>query len=331
VQRSYVGTDELPADTTVWWIEPEGVCRAERTSSEDDAGVEDWRGEEWIAAGGTALVFLPPWDPGSTSCGTVAGCEVPAREYGARPAEHGDEEVVMQEVSGPLFTPPRRIEAPELSAFVDAGDAEVLAWLGRSPFVLLYRLGTGSLVLVGDARILRNRWLDRADAAPLAMDLVRAFGVPRFDERSHGLHRERHPVRYLLGSAAVVPLAGVLVLALLYVWAGRTLPPRSRSETDGNAPVLDEFVGSLARLYAGTGDHERVLDRYRQLAAGRLRRYFGLPAETPLAALVERLARSGRVDRASLSKLTHAAVPSGASELRAAVRALDALVDEAMQ
>jgi hypothetical protein len=197
--------------------------------------------------------------------------------------------------------------------------------------VLLYRLGPGSLVLVGDAPILRNRWLDRADAAPLAMDLVRAFGVPRFDERSHGLHRERHPVRYLLGSAAVVPLAGVLVLALLYVGAGRTLPPRSRSETDGNAPVLDEFVGSLARLYAGTGDHERVLDRYRQLAAGRLRRYFGLPAETPLAALVERLARSGRVDRASLSKLTHAAVPSGASELRAAVRALDALVDEAMQ
>jgi len=179
--------------------------------------------------------------------------------------------------------------------------------------------------------MLRNRWLDRADAAPLAMDVVRAFGVPRFDERSHGLHRERHPARFLLGSAAVVPLAGALVLALLYVWAGRALPPRRTAEGSNGTPVLDEFVASLARLYAGTGDHARVLERYRQLAAARLRRHFGLPAETPLTALVERLARSRRVAAADLAPLTDATAPAGAAELRAAARALDAVVGEAMR
>jgi hypothetical protein len=122
-----------------------------------------------------------------------------------------------------------------------------------------------------------------------------------------------------------------LVLALLYVWAGRALPPRRTPEAIAGAPVLDEFVASLGRLYAGTGDHARVLERYRQLAAARLRRHFGLPAETSLATLVERLARSGRLDAARLAPLTQTAAPSGMAELRAAVRALDAVVNEAIR
>jgi hypothetical protein len=163
------------------------------------------------------------------------------------------------------------------------------------------------------------------------MDLARAFGAPRFDERSHGLHRERHPVRFLLASAARLPLAGGLVLALLFVWAGAAWAPRRISDATVGAPTLDEFVDSLARLYAGTGDYARVLERYRELTAARLRRHFGLAAEIPLSELIDRVARGRRVDRAALARLAGGAAPADAAGLRAAVRRLDALVAEAVR
>jgi len=329
VERSYEPADALPTDATIWWIEPEGVCRSNRASREDEAGLEAWRGEEWIAAGGTAVVFLPAWDGKEPHCETVAGFVLPARRGSVNDGTSRDVRLMTQEVKGRLVAQPRRLEMPELSVFLEAGEGDVLAELGDLPFMLEFGAGEGRLVVVADSRFLRNRWLDRGDAAPLALDVARAFGVPRFDERSHGLHRERHPLRFLLRSSAAMPLAGATLLALLFLWSGRALPPRRMPESPGAAPMLEEFVASLARLYSTTGDHGPVLERYRQLTAARLRRYFGLPAEIPPSVLVERLTRSGRVDPAALRSLTATAAPADAGELRAAVRALDAVVNEA--
>jgi hypothetical protein len=192
-------------------------------------------------------------------------------------------------------------------------------------------LGTGRLVLVADARVLRNQTLDRADAAPLVMDLVRAYGVPRFDERSHGLHRERSPLRYLLRSPALPFLLGALALGLLTVWYGHALPPRGGDEVAAGAPTLVAFVDSLARLYARSGDHARVWARYRQLATARLRRHFGLPPDTPLAALLDRLARTRRLSSEQLAQLGDEHAVRSAAALHAAVRALDALVQVAVR
>lgn len=330
VLRSYDPPGDLPADATVWWIEPDGVCRSERTSSEQDAGLEYWAGEEWIAEGGTAVVLLAPSNRVEEQCTSIAGIAVPKQTDVAAPSLHHTR-AVAQAVTGPLVPQPRHIEAAELSTFTEAGSAEVLAQLSGQPFVLQHRLGQGRLVLVGDAHIVSNHWLDRADAAPLAMDLVRAFGVPRFDERTHGLHRERAPLRFLARSAALPALAGVLILALLFVWHGHALPPRGEARPTAGAPTLATFVDSLARLYAGTADYARVLVRYRELSVARLRRHFKLPPETPLPTVIDRLARSRRVAPERLALLEPGSAVASAAELRAAVAAIDAVVEEAMR
>lgn len=328
VARSYEPPRALPADATVWWIEPEGVCRSSRESTEDDAGVEDWSGEEWIAAGGTAVVFLAAADSGDGPCTSIAGIEVPARTSAATPSGRRAAPV-SQAVSGSLSARPRRIEAPDLRAFTEAGSGEVLASLIDRPFVLQYHLGSGKLVLVADAQVLRNQWLDRGDAAPLAVDMVRAFGVPQFDERSHGLHHERAPLRFLVASAALPALVGVLVLGLLAVWHGQAMPPSRAADDAAAAPTLAAFADALARLYAGTGDHARVLVRYRQLTAARLRRHFSLPPETPLPAVLDRLTRTRRVAAEQLAVLSDERPVASAAELQAAARALDAALEEA--
>ena len=331
VARSYELARALPSDSTVWWIEPDGVCRSSRESSEDDAGVEDWSGDEWIAAGGTAVVFLSASDDRFGPCQFIAGIEVPSRTDEAASGSDHDAQPVSQEVSGPLTARPRRIDAPDLRTFTAVGGAEVLASTGGRPFALQHRLGSGRLVLIADAQVLRNQWLDRGDAAPLAIDLVRAFGVPRFDERSHGLHGERTPLRFLVRSAALPALLGVLVLGLLAVWHGHAVPPRRAPENAAAAPTLAAFVDALARLYAGTGDHARVLARYRQLTAARLRRHFSLPPETPLPALLERLVQTRRVTPAQFAVLSDERTVASAADVRAAARALDAALEEVMR
>ena len=122
------------------------------------------------------------------------------------------------------------------------------------------------------------------------MDLVRAFGVPHIDERNHGMHRERdalalprctrRPCRRCSASCC-----SALVTCGTAICGRRG--PRSTGATP--APTLDAFVDSLAQLYARTGDYARVAERYRQLTAARLRRHFGLPVETPLETLLDRL------------------------------------------
>ncbi len=158
---------------------------------------------------------------------------------------------------------------------------------------------------------------------------MRAFGVPRIDERNHGMHRERDAVRYLLRSAAVPALLGVLLLGLVTVWHGNLWPARTAASGGTPAPTLDAFVDSLAQLYARTGDYARVAERYRMLTAARLRRHFGLPAETPLQTLLDRLRASRRTaPTQNLAPLAAPPAVASAETLHAAVRALDALVED---
>jgi hypothetical protein len=213
--------------------------------------------------------------------------------------------------------------------FEETGGASVRAMVDGRPFVVATPVGKGTLVLVADAAPLRNQWLDKGDAAVFTMDLVRAFGVPHIDERNHGMHLERGALRYLLHSAAVPALLGILLLGLVTVWHGNLWPARTAVTGATPAPTLDAFVDSLAQLYARTGDYARVAERYRQLTAARLRRHFGLPVETPLETLLDRPACQPPVGAG--------AEPGGARDAagrgerrspRRVVRALDTLVED---
>jgi hypothetical protein len=216
----------------------------------------------------------------------------------------------------------------EVELAVETEGEAATAGKGPAPFVLTRALGEGRLVVVADSGFSHNRWLDGDDAAPLAVDLVRAYGVPRFDEREHGLLPETSAFRYLASSAALPAFVGLALLGLLYAWHGAALPARSVREFDPEAPTLETYVSSMAALYAGTHDHARVLERYRELTAGRLRRHFGLPHEVSRIALAERIRRDGRVAASRLASLTDATRVESAAELAAAAHELDELVRE---
>ena len=218
----------------------------------------------------------------------------------------------------------RVLELEDLHGFDAALDWQVVARLGDAPFVLERRLGEGRLVVVADSGFVRNAALDRGDSAPLAYDLARAYGALRIDEGEHGFAPEVDATTYLLRSAAAPVFGLLVVLGGLVAWRGNALPARSVVDSSADAPTLESFVASLAALYERTGDHARVLERYRELSAARLRRHFGLPVGVSQAMLAERIEREGR----SARSLVEVPVVSSASELRVATRQLDQLVEE---
>src|SRR5438128_1184921 len=307
-------------------LEPAELCR-----SVPGGG---WRGEPWVRAGGTAVLFLAPAVGEDAGCALLEGVVLPRRvadtSGGASPrGARGERPATAHGVSGDALPRARTVEVPGLLTFADAGDWRVSAVSAERPLVLERALGAGRIVAVADATVLRNQSLDRGDAAPLVVDLVRAFGVPRFHEGGEGPRARRSAAAYLATSPALLVFCGLALTGVLFAWQGNLVPPRALPGPGTDTPGLDAFVDSLAALYAGTRDHARVLERYRELAAARLRRHFGMPPETPVGVLAERLARDRRLAPGALRLLGAGAPVAGERGLRDAVRALDALVREA--
>jgi hypothetical protein len=337
VARSFASPEALPPQRTIWWIAPERPLREDGTERPSAFAGEAFA--RWLEEGGTAVLLLGEDGLGSLE---VAGAALPALE----PPPRDDEPQAGHEplgspwldgrllwVEGRLLPQRRTLELPVRRGFVEESvDAAVWRSVARiegEPFVLERTLGDGRLVLVSDARFLTNRWLDRAESAPFALDLVRAYGVPWIDEHEHGFVATRGALRYLAGSPALPFFLGLALLGMGLAWAGAALPPRLVQELDPSAPTLETFVSSLGRFYAGTHDYRRVLDRYRELTARRLRRRFGLPPDAPLAALAERLGRRRRVTAAGLALLVDGETPRNVWALAQSVALLDQLAHEA--
>ncbi len=337
VARNYAPPADLPARTTVWWIEPAELCA---DAPDVDETEEHGKLRAWIEAGGTAVLLLS--GEAGVECGYFAGVRLPIPEGTVTtapappPAERGPKEatahhgqdgaLIVQLVTGSIVGGQRAVSTGGLATFSEAKDWRVMAAIDGRPFIIEQSLGAGRLVLVADAAFVRNAFLDHADAAPLAMDLVRAYGAPLLDERGHGLRAYRSAVAYLARSRAWPLFVGLALLALLIGWRGNAVPPLTVRAPQMPAPTLETFVDSMATLYARTRDYARVSSRYRELTADRLRRHFGLPAETPLAVLADRLRVDSRVTPAALRTLVEGAPVSGDAELRATVRLLDSLV-----
>ena len=357
VARSFAEPGELAPGRTIWWIEPDEGC----------AALADPAFGDWLRAGGTAVVLLGGRQSACAADAELAGAAVPARpgcECDAPRLPDGvEEEVEALEkelglgaedgpmadaerspypkrvtVAGALLRAPRALEldapiafAPEneWSAAAAAAAWKIVATQDGAPWALERGLENGRLVVVADGRFLENRNLDRADGAPLAVDLVLALGAPWIDERAHGLVPSRDTLAYLAGSPAAPAFAGLLVAALVFAWYGSSEPPRRVAELDADAPTLATYVESLAGLYGATGDHARVLDRYREVSARRLRRSLGLPPDTSLAALLDRLGRRRRLAAEGVAELRSAEPARSAADLARRAAILDRLVEEA--
>lgn len=311
--------------------------------------------DAFVARGGSAVVLLGP-----ATCDALAGVALPPRRIPALPgldpgAEQGDAaevsgesdapeggaaeasdpieaafpEPIVRRVEGELVRSARRVESTGAASFrAESDEWRVVARLDDEPFALERRLGDGRLVVLADAFFLHNRWLDRADAAPLLLDLVARHGAPRIDEYQHGLRLETGTLRFLAGSPAVWPFAALTVLGVLVVWWGSALAGGAPREPEPPAPALGDFVGALAGLYARTRDVGTVAERYREVALARLRRHFGLPPETPASRLAERLRQRGTLRREQVARLAGRVAVGSRGELRARARELDEIVEE---
>ncbi len=365
--RSFESGRRLADEGTIWWIDPVGVCdgRIAMGGEADVLDAEDvqWPVGSWVREGGTAAVFLQSADPGGpvlapqgalVTCDAIAGVPVPLRDRleAAAPdqSEPGTAHFRIRgdahfRIRGDLTQGARALSQAKAYAFQEALDWDVLASVERVgdadvlPFVLSRSLGAGRLVVVADSGFTHNAWLDRADAAPLAVDLVAALGPPRFDEREHGFVPETSALRYIGRSAARPVFLGLLALGLLYAWRGNALPSRSVAEVDTAAPTLDNYVTSMAALYARTRDHARVVERYRELTVSRLERHFGLPPGLGPQALLERIEGDprrlgaerrtpGETIRERMAILVEPPAVSSASDLESAARELDSIVME---
>ncbi len=253
---------------------------------------------------------------------------VPTRTEKKRDADASMLDTVAQHFESDLSPKPRELETQGLLVFEDALDWQVRGTLDRQPFLLERTVGAGRLIVIADAAFLRNAWLDSADAAPLAVDLARAYGAPLFDEYEHGFRVEYNALHYLLRSRALPLFVGLALLGLLYAWHGSAYPRRSVSEIDVGVPTLETFVDSVATLSSRTHDFERVFASYRELTLDRIRRHCGLAPSASLRDVKERLERDARISRKMLRGLVDPPAVRSAGELRAAVQMLDLLFDE---
>lgn len=237
-------------------------------------------------------------------------------------------DTVVQHFESDFSPAPRVLETQGLLAFDETLDWQVRGTLDRQPFVLERAFGAGRIVVIADVAFLRNAWLDAADAAPLAVDLARAYGPPLFDEYEHGFRVEHNALHYLLRSRALPLFVGLALLGALYAWRGGAYPRRSVREIDVGVPTLETFVDSVATLYSRTRDFERVFECYRELTLDRIRRHCGLAPSASLREVKERLERDARISRKMVGWLVDPPAVRSAGELRAAVQMLDLLFDE---
>lgn len=236
-------------------------------------------------------------------------------------------ETMAQYLESDFSSSPRTLETQGLLAFHDDLDWQVRGTLDGRPFILEHEVGVGRLVVIADVAFLRNGWFDSADSAPLAMDLVRTYGTPVFDEYEHGFRAERNALHYLLRSRALPLFVGLALFGALYAWRGNAYSRRSVREIDVGVPTLETFVDSVATLYSRTHDFERVFACYRELTLDRIRRHCGLTPSAPLRELQERLEHDPHVSRKMLGWLVAPPPVKTAGELRAAVQMLDLLFD----
>jgi Domain of unknown function (DUF4350) len=313
IRRHEAPIADLATGGTAWWIAPSGVCAGRSSETA-------WGGGGWVLGGGTAVVWLPESGSTTSDC-ALADLAVPARSLTRR------SEAV--EAADP-DTPSRDPGVSGMALFADVPGWSVIVQQHGRPLVIEHPLGAGRVVLVADARPIRNWDLEHGDAAPLLVDVVRRYGAPSVVEPPPPPlgQATRSVGRYLAHSPAAIPLAGLIATGLLLVWRGMLVPPRTLDDADPAPPTLQHFVDGLARLYAGTRDYGRMLVRYRQLSASRLRRHLGLPVHASVDAIVARIGRTRTLPDDPRALLDGPLRVATSEDLRAAVGRLDALVAE---
>lgn len=316
-RRSRQAYSTVDSDRPLWLLAPQ--WGAPKDAPSGPAWVDEL--EPWVSSGGTAVVV------GGPAPGAPNQLELP------QPSELGREEVTTRgELAGarPAAGARRTLRLEGLVGFDPAGlspawrvllAASAPAGAGSQPAAVVVDrpVGAGRLVAVSDARLLRNEHLATADHALLAADLARFYGLPRFDERCHGLTPQRSIWRALGAWRSWLLLSALVSVAGLWLWARWVLPARRLPPEPHWESSLGRFVESLALSYGryAASHPSEVFEAYRQ---GRLLRSGNLGRGSPRAASGSRGGPSEERDELAAA---HASPPRTVSQLVERVRALE--------
>lgn len=335
--RSYEDERYLSKTATVWWIEPDGLCSGTGDGPLEAGQSGVWRATDWMARGGTGVVFLPDGPLDCLAEGVLVGEPAPARDLDIddEDPDDPDSDVKIHDearsittVTGRILRQPRMLTEMPLYHFRNAPNYEVLVADEKfGPFVISREIGEGRLVLVASAQPLRNRGLREADAALFIVDLALAFGSPLIDEREHGILPRPLPISFLAGSAAMPAIGGVVLLGALLVWRARAQLPPSLELDQPAPPTLDAYISSVATLYRGTRDHIEVLRTYQEFALSQLRRSLKLPSDISREQIQNRLRSSGGLSSEDLARLLDEPVCSRRSDLLRATSQIDQILE----
>lgn len=184
-------------------------------------------------------------------------------------------------------------------------DKRDVVWLAdaKGPIVEYRKVGRGDAVEVGDASIVTNERIAKADHARLAYAIARPrkpHGVVAFYETIHGHVTAEHwwQIAPRPFTIAVPIVLGVVALALVggAIRLGPPLQPPARRE-----PTSAEFVESLAALYERGGATQKALSAAFTSTKAGIAATLGLPSDTPTGVLADRIDVAG--DRRRFSEL----------------------------
>jgi hypothetical protein len=295
VGRSRSRYADVSAERALWLLAPQ-TAKGLRT---------------WLEGGGTALL-IEPSDAALLELGLDLETDLTAVT---------DEEPSL--ASGSLGKRPFQLDVS--SAFDPDHELESVLEIGGKPFALLGRVGSGHVVLIADAAPFRNGQIDKADHALLVVELVRAFGPPVLDERSHGLVNETTLWAALGAGRFAMICAGLGLLALVVLWSARRLPSAALVPEPRVDSSLGQYVAALAHSYQRKGPRASA-EVYRAYVHGlrhRLRKAIYGRRDASDALLSGRLEGELYGEPAVLESIEGRDEPQNASELRRSVQRME--------
>jgi hypothetical protein len=292
--------------------------------------------EFWVEDGGTLVVAdrFSPFGPAASTGFAVEVLRDPVCPLpGVAGLEiHGDTLVLLP--SEPPASPPGAVPAEPLDDFVPAFeptgrcfsvDGDGARRVGGD-YLQVANRDRGRVIVVGGADPFTNRYLDEADNAVLAVELLTGGGAdqgslavlydPVFSPGSRGL-------RELLPSGFTWALWQLLVAFGLFVlWRARRfgspVPEPQPVELPGS--LLVRATGELHRRSGGTMQASAVL---RADLENRMRRQLKVSAEVSVTQLVMQAARSTQLDPAIVTRALIGPVSGTPAELAALVAGVD--------